>query len=275
VRIFKKQLKPDWAFKSDRKVWRLLISNGILVGEFRDVDKKNTEFGAIDLSSGSLLWKNDEFEDKWWTTLNIIHKNTVLLQQFDRPDMPTPGKIFALDLHTGKLLWQNHEVSFMNAVDDVIYCLKKSFPTETMVGLNFRTGIGQEIPASEFKGELQATSSELLLPELIDDYPDNSRGQAVPHRFTHLKIPSDAKQAMLLKFGQKNVIGFHIPTEKDAKGTTLYDAHLIVTDPNGKIVFEDTVDRKAYVPLADFYFGYEGRLIYIKNSEEIVAIKLD
>jgi hypothetical protein len=283
--FFKKRLKPDWTFpngtnKSGKKVWRLSIGSDVLVAEFRDIDKKTVELAGIDLHSGSALWINDQLpvpseKEKWWTTLNTIHKDVILLQQYARPDMPTTAKIFVLDLFTGKLLWQNHEVSFMSAVGDTIYCLKKSFPSEKTIGLNFRTGTENEISTPELPGDHYVSPSDLILPDPIENVADDLWEYITRHHHAGLRIPPDVKHAMILKLGQKSVIGFHLPSGKDPKGAALYNAHLIVADSEGRIVFEDVADRNVYVPLADFYFGVGGRLIYVKNSDEIVAIKLE
>jgi hypothetical protein len=285
VIFFKKKLKPAWTFpegtsKSERKVWRLLVQSGVLVAELRDTDKKTTEFVGIDLSSGSLLWKNDQLpvpsgEEKWWINLNIIYRDTVLLQQFARPDMPTPGKIFVLDLHTGELLWKNPEVSFLSAAGETIFCSRKTFSSEIMVGFNFRTGIEREISPPEMPEEYSSVQPELTLPEPIDELTEDSRDKIAYRDILNQRIPPDAKQATILKIGQASVIGFYTSSRKDPKGAALYDANLTVTDANGKTIFEDVADKNVYVPLADFYFGIGGKLIYVKNSDEIVAVKLD
>lgn len=252
------------------------------MAEFRDVDKKEVGFAGIDLSSGSLVWENDQLKKEWWITLNTVYRDTVLLQQFVRPDMPTPGKIFALDLHTGKLLWQNQEVSFTDVANDTIYCLKRSFSSETIIGLDLRTGIESEIPSSELPNRIDVPPSELALPESIEfgsgkpqEQTDRDEPVSQMNLIAHVIIPPDARQPTLLKFGQKNAFGFYVPSGKDEKGTTLYNACLVVTNSEGKILFEDIADKNVYVPLADFYLGVDGRLIYVRNSEEIVGIKLD
>ena len=38
---------------------------------------------------------------------------------------------------------------------------------------------------------------------------------------------------------------------------------------------KDTVDKNIYVPFADFCFGFGGKVIYVRNSSEIVAVNLD
>lgn len=256
-----------------KKVWRLLPGQGVLVAELRNADEKTTEFAGIDLSSGSLLWRNNR-EKEWWTTLNVVFKDTILLQEFARPDMPTSSKIFVLDLHTGKLLWQNHDVSFMAAKGDTIFCLKKSFTSDVVIGLNFRTGKQREVATSDLPDENYSYQSEFVLPEPIDNRSESPQGQTILNMLARTTIPPDSKDLTFLRIGEKTVIGFYSISRKSPKDNPLYEAQLIVTDKKGKIIFEDIVERGIHVPLADFYFGVGERLIYVRNSEEIVAVKL-
>jgi len=275
VKFFEKKSRPLWTFpkkgsEGGKKIWRLLAGNEILVTEMRDIDKKTAEFVGIDIRSGLLLWKNDQIEEKWWVTLNLIYRDVVLLQQFSRPDMPTSGRIFALDLRTGELLWKNYEVSFANAAGDTIYCVKKSYSSETTIGLDFRSGIVREVSQEETVDGNFVSSEDLKFPEPFEDALEN-----LDEQILQKKIPGDAALPMILRSGRKKVIGFHVPSGKDTEGVTTYDAHLIVADSAGKIVFEDITDRKVYMPLAEFYFSIGEKLIYVRNSEEIVAVQLD
>jgi len=271
--FFNKKIKPSWIFppktSNGEKIWRLSVGNQILVAELRDVDRKTTEFAGIDLSSGAVLWRNDCLDERWWITLNLIYNGVILLQQFSRPDMPTSDRIYALDLRTGKLLWQNTEVSFLNVKDETIFCVKKSFSLEKIIGLNFRTGAERAISSSELPDENYSPALELLLPEPVEGHSENSQVEKI-----QMKIPADAKQPTTMKLEGKNIFGFHVPAGTDSHGVPLYDAHLIITGPAGKIIFEDIADTKVYVPLTDFYFMIGEKLIYVRNSNEIVAISV-
>ena len=235
--FFGLRLKPAWVFESDKKVWRILPAAGMLVVELRDTEKKLTEFVGIELSSGSTLWKNDQMEDKWWTTLNVIYKDTVLLQQFARPDMPTPGKVFVLDLQSGELLWQNQDVSFLTASGDALYCSRKTFTSEEIVGLDFRTGAELEI----FQGELPKSDydsmPDVVFPEIFYSDDENPQNQTSSNSPTHLGFPAEAKQPTFFKYRKQNVLGFYAASGVDAKGTTLYEANLLVTRADGKVLY--------------------------------------
>lgn len=214
-------------------------------------------------------------EEKWWTTLNIIYKDSVLLQQFVRPDMPTPGKVFVLDLHTGRLLWQNHDVSFLSASDDIIFCSKKTFTSEEIVGLEFRTGAERKIEPPDLPDEDSDPLPGLILPEPVDPEERSRENRKISESSPQFGFPPGAIHPNCLKCGEGNVLGFYAASGVDEKGATLYSANLLVTRVGGKILYRDTVDENIYVPLADFYFAFGGKLIYARNSSEIVAVTLD
>ncbi len=273
---FKKNLKPSWIFRSEFKIWRLLPAGRVLAAELRDTEKKTTEFAGIDLNTGALLWKGNPLNDKWWITVNKINKDVLFLQQFARPDMPTPGKIFALDLRTGKLLWQNQELSFINISRESIFGLLKTFKSEEVVELNYKTGEEKkrlsvddlripEIINEENEYVHDATANEFFVPDLIEEFDEK----------TNLKksIPSRAINPAIIKLSNKEIVGYHLDAGKDEKGIPVYDAYVMIVDAGGKI-FEDVADRKVHSAIQDFFFVVSEKLIYVKNSSEIVAVAL-
>lgn len=237
------------------------------MAELRDPHEKVTEFAGMNLSTGSPLWRNDQLEEKWWTTLNKIYKDVLFLHQFVRPDMPTPEKIFALDLFTGKLLWQNNELSYLSVSNDTVFGMRKTFQSEDIVGLDYKSGEEKQVfSTSDYQTQGASTpEEEFILPEPLD------AGASLE------LLPTGAKTPMTMKFSNNEIVGYHVGAGTDAKGVPLYDAHVMIVDSTGKIVFEDVADRKVYAPLQDFFFVVPlrgKRLIYVRNTDEIVTVKL-
>ncbi len=277
MQLFRKRLSPTWTFRSDKKVWRLLPGSGVLAAELRDTDNKITEFAVLDIETGSPLWQNFQLEEKWWVTVNKIHHDVLLLQQFVKPDMPTPGKIFAVDLFTGKPLWQNHELSYLNIIDDVVYGLRRTLQSEDIVGLNYRTGEEREVFSADDTRAQELSFSlpedDFILPSLFEELEEtpDSASAAVLKRL----IPTDAKTPTVIESPSgKEIVGYHQNAGTDEKGVQVYDSHLKIIDGEGKILFEDVADKKVYSALQDFYFAVNEQLIYVRNSNEIVAVKL-
>ncbi|MCL5739088.1 MAG: DUF4905 domain-containing protein [Bacteroidetes bacterium] len=277
MQLFRKRLSPTWTFRSDKKVWRLLPGSGVLAVELRDTDNKITEFAGLDIETGSSLWQNFQLEEKWWVTVNKIYNDVLLLQQFVKPDMPTPGKIFAVDLFTGKPLWQNHELSYLNIIDDVVYGLRRTLQSEDIVGLNYRTGEEREVFSADDTRAQELSFSlpedDFILPSLFEELEEtpDSASAAVLKRL----IPTDAKTPTVIESPSgKEIVGYHQNAGTDEKGVQVYDSHLKIIDGEGKILFEDVADKKVYSALQDFYFAVNEQLIYVRNSNEIVAVKL-
>ncbi len=267
MKWFRKGLKPSWIFKSNLKVWRLLPGSGVLVTELRDPQEKVTEFVGVDLSTGSPLWRNNQLPEKWWTTLNKIHKDVLLLHQFARPNMPTPGKIFAVDLFTGKLLWQNDELACLSVSGDTLFALRKTFQSEDVIELDYRSGEEKLVLSLDNYQEMNipAPQDEFILPEPVDVKASSGL------------IPAEAIAPMTVRLTKSTTFGFHVTSGTDAKGAPLYDALITIVDAIGKKVYEDIADRKVYVPLQDFFFVVPLQktwLIYVRNSDEIIAVEL-
>lgn len=281
MKLFSKSLKPAWAFprpvgKSAWKIWRLLPGSGVLTIELRDLNKKEASFTGLDIETGAPLWQNLQMEDKWWVNINRICNDVLLLQQFVRPDMPKPGKIFAVDIFTGKIIWQNDDVEFLNAVGEKVYALRKKFPVEEVVGLNLRTGLleGTFSPEDSSWQDLNVPpeTEEYMLPLLFDEAE-----QISPEGLLAAKksVPAEAQSATLIESQSgKRVTGYHIQLGTDERGTRVYDSYLKVLSQDGEVIFEDKADSKVYTTLQDFYFVVKEKLIYVRNSNEVVAVKL-
>ncbi|MCL5035087.1 MAG: DUF4905 domain-containing protein [Bacteroidetes bacterium] len=277
MQLFRKHIKPAWTFKSGKKIWRLLPGQGVLAVELRDTDNKETEFAALDITTGSPLWQNLQFEERWWITVNKFHRDVLLLQQFVKPDMPTPGKIFAVDAMTGKVLWQNDELALVNVVDDLVYGLRSTFTSEEIVGVNWRTGesavtFSADDPRTQ-EINVALTREEYMLPVSLEELEDNPLSATPPVRVE--AFPSEAKTPSLIETGaDRRIIGYHLDAGTDEKGVHVYESHIKIIDRGGKVHFEDTTDRGVYTTLQDFYFVVDNILLYVRNSNEIVAVNL-
>ncbi len=282
MNLFKKSLKPSWTFprspeNSNKKIWRLLPGSGILAVELRDVDKKEVEFAGIDLNTGAPLWQNLQLEEKWWVNINKIYQDVLLLQQFVRPDMPQPGKIFAVDIFTGKILWQDEAVEFLNAADGRVYGIRRTFQSEEVIGLNPKTGeaeiaLSVDDPRSRVLNNV-FEPEEYSLPVPLEEAEETRHGDVanVAHVF-----PAGAKSPTIIKSSSgKEVAGYHVQSGTDGKGIQTFDSLIKIADPDGKVIFEDRADSGVYTTLQDFYFVVNEELIYVRNSNEVVAVKLD
>ncbi len=287
MKWFKKNLKPSWTFQNGFNIWRLLPSTrtehstgGVLVVELRDTQKKTTEFACLDLNTGTLLWKDNPLDDKWWITVNKINKDVLFLQQFARPDMPTPDKIFALDLLTGRLLWQNQEVSFINISGESLYGLLRTFKSEEVVELNYRTGEEKErfsvndprvaeISQEGYDAIHGTGKDEFIVPDFIEAEADLRTvfpPGAVNPAVIKLSNPSSGTSS-------REIVGYYLDAGKDDRGIPVYDACIAIIDARRKI-FEDVADRKVYSTAHDLFFVVSEKVIYVKNSTEIVAVAI-
>ena len=283
MKIFSKKLLPAWKSKSALRVWRLLPANGVLAVELRDPESKKVAFAGIKIDSGRIIWStendNDYFgnQDTWWMTINTFHKDVLLLQQFVKPDMPTAGKIFAIDLHNGSLLWQNGELSFLYAKDNSIYGLKRTMTAEEVTAIDLRTGFVTGVLDSSQMDDPDAPDVAALpgtvLPEPVELPAAEGR---YPLKGAVKQIPADAVSPTLIPISAgKSIAGFYTTSGHDEKGSLLYDSSLFIVDGDGTRLYADNPERNVHVPIPDFYFTVDRTLLYVRNSNEIVAVRLD
>ncbi|MGC8653663.1 MAG: DUF4905 domain-containing protein [Candidatus Kryptoniota bacterium] len=280
---FKKRAAPSWKFRapeedngSRKKVWRLLPGSGVLVAELRDETKKRVEFSGIDIISGTVLWQKFTLAEPWWVTFDRIYRDVLFIHQFVRPDMPHTMGIFAVDLFTGKLIWENSDCKLLAINDDVVYGLRDSFQGSEVIGMNYKSG--EEMIRFSFKDPqveefTDETEMQYLLPEPLED---NAQIKSLLADIHSPLMPN------LISLSDKIILGFYIKSGFDEKGIQLYDSHIRVTDPVGKVLYDDVTDKGVHIPMNDFYFvvgspsTHEKKfLIYVKESVEIVSFVLE
>ena len=284
-----KNLRPSWIFKTsnlDRglKIWRLLPAGEFFIVELRDTEKKITMFARIEQKNGKILWSGNPISDgasvanednRWWITMNQIYKDVLFLQQFARPDMPTPGKVFALDILTGKLLWQNIEISLIGLSENSLYGLHRSHDLTHgfLVELDYRTGeeeqrISLDDPhVSEVIHDEEVRSHDVQMDGFIAPEPIEA------HDLSHGLVPSHAINPSVIQLPSREIIGYYSDAGKDEKGISVYDACIMITGA-GKRLFGDVADHRVSSALHDFFFVANDKLIYLRNSNEIVAVPL-
>lgn len=245
--------------------------------ELRDTDNKLTEFAALDIENGSPLWQNLQFEEKWWITVNKVHRDVLLLQQFVKPDMPTPGKIFAVDALAGKLLWQSNDLSFVNVLEDTVYGLRNSLTSDEVVGVHYRSGepvVTFPIDDARVQDVSQPAVEDGFLLPVVYEEPGGAPDQ-VPVPNPGRAFPPESKSPSFIETqAGKLAVGYYLEAGTDEKGAPVYDSHVKIVDVDGRVIYEDIPDRKVYTAFQDFYFQANDKLLYVRDSNEIVAVRL-
>ena len=161
----------------------------MIVGEEREIESRTVSFFCVELSGGRSLWKEKEYGEQWWTGIETVYRDTLLLHGYASPDMPEHRGITAVDIATGELLWRNDEVTCAAAVRGHIRALRGHPGTRTAVELDRRTGaVLRELIENDAgsAGVNDETVAGVLSPAILREGADPS---ALPRLLGEAGIP--------------------------------------------------------------------------------------
>jgi hypothetical protein len=141
------KLKKNYLYSSQRQIWRLIPTNtNKLIIEEREPEKKQVYFGCMQTDSGKKIFKDFQFEEKFWVGIETVYKDIIFFHRFAKPDMPGHKGIIAFDIDKQKILWENNEQHFLFIVNDMVYSYKQNFDSRNYYASNFMTGFTEEVP---------------------------------------------------------------------------------------------------------------------------------
>ena len=174
-------LRPSWEFTTQGDIWRLHpASGGRLVGEERDAVRKAVSFFCLDLTAGKPMWAGRNFGEPWWTGIEAVHEETVIIHGFATPDLPEHRGVAAVDLVTGDLLWQDAAIAYWGATGDCVYAGRVARGGMISEEIEIRTGrVGRELGSGDEEDAL-CRPDRKAFPRtffFLHTFPKDSRGR--------------------------------------------------------------------------------------------------
>lgn len=267
-------LSPFFTFSQKGNIWRMFFNQlGIVAGETRDIDSKNTYFFALDSVNGRELFREMQLEEKWWVSISGINSDTVFISGYKKPDMPEQLGITAVNQKDGSIRWTRNDLSFFYSNDQNVYAYKQFFESKKYLYVNAETGcdIGEVTPDDALSVKNQTES--LLYKDFV--YPEMLNGHnKLSGILGNMKYLGEVE---CIEF--KNLLIFNI---HEFKGVDIHDItrknvtnRLFIRDSeSNKIIFEETLNKNVsgYVP--DSFFIRKDQLFYVKEKKELISIKL-
>ncbi len=264
--IFSKSssLRPAWTYTTDFMLWRIIASGtGELLGEERDVAKKEVRFFCLNQQTGKVIWKTDGLHDRWWVGMEGVHKDVMLLHGFASPDLPGNKGVSAVDIATGNRLWKHDELMFLRATGTSVFASKQeTISGESILELDYRSGALLKSWGANRQAIQQGADEES--PTAV--YP------------THLLSPADeaelrrhassgewASDPQMIRTDRFAI--FHVATKKD---DAIHPMLLVIDSSKETVVFRDELE--VHTPAS--FFVDAGFVFFLKHRSSIVALKL-
>ena len=273
-----RRTKVAWQYATKGFLWRLVPSaTGHLVIEDRDVERKTVAFTCLDRLTGRVLWKNVEFNEKWWVTIDTIHDDVLFLHEYATPDMPEQKKIFAVDVRSGNLRWSNDEMKMLIVHEDHVYACKDGITDRLFYDLDLKTG------------EMRREVDEHVVDVLRESAPKNPleflRFPKVYHNefeekalegFVNRATANSGNVTLIeyLEVGSRVMIGFCENSSVNPTQQTLRQHVTVLHRKSGRILFSDIVAENVVMAVPETFFAIESCVYYIKNRTTLRALNL-
>jgi hypothetical protein len=277
VRLFglfgRNRIKPLWQYRSTGLLWHVRpASLEVLVGEERDPDRKEATFFSINRVTGRVHWRDKQFGDSWWTGIEAVQGDVLLVHGFATPSMPQHRGLIAIDLFSGRELWKRDDVQYAALASNEVRVIDADRNSECSLDLHTgeqRGGMG-DLPEN-----LPAGSQESMI------FP-------VPLEFVHRQNPQLGSnvQALLAEIrtvgpidvaehGNLYVVNFHENRNASDSGRPLMNNVLVVVDrKRQKVVFSTVLDEALRQLVPESFFIHGNLLFCIAGRHTLLALPL-
>jgi hypothetical protein len=243
-------------------IWKTLVdenSNTIFI-ESRDSEKKVVRFSAWQIENNCWLWKELEFDEKWWISLGYVQDGIVLFTIYSDTNNPDKKSLMAFDVAKQKIAWwkNNFVVAYLT--------------NQMVVGQDIKFG-SKEIAIDLFSGkEVSIGREEIDLTQNFRVVRPLQYIQGTPY-FETVKAFVERKSL----FSPVEAIEYRehhslIIVSTYARETDLAN-YLIVFNSEGEIVLKEQLGENLKGIAYDTFFILAGFLIFVKNKRELICYR--
>lgn len=267
-----RSLKKYFSFTDKKQIWRLLISEmNKLVIETRDVKNKQAYFSCYNLESGKSIFKEFQFEEKFWLGIEEVNNDIIYMHKFAKPNLPWHQGITAFSISKKEIIWSNSEISFLFSAGDDIYAYRNKFEGKEFFLLDGRSGnikkeLGEDSAyVNQKKGEHEKDFSNYCFPEAIS--------------------PSAQTAGIFIKEKELNTISGNIYSA-EKNDLLFFNYHLVENDGTltnvfkvieiscEKVIFKETLNKKLKVYIPDSFFIKDDFIFLLKEKEKLLVYKI-
>ena len=272
------KLKRIFRFDNKKQIWRVIpTTDGKLIIEEREREKKQAYFNCLELTSRKKLLKDFQLEDKFWVGIESVRDNIIFFHRFAKPDMPKHRGIFAFDIRSKNVIWENSELIFQFLLKDKLYAFKEWFQGKSYVSINPLTGeiieeIGENYDLiNNLRNESlsEEDNKNQMFPEIfeIDSLNDNRINDLI--EFLRNDFVISGKIEYILK-NEVILLSFH---EVNSKGNfnNLFKAVDLST---GKYILEEVINKETSLYLTDSFFVKDDYLFLLFGKTRLQVYKI-
>lgn len=269
-------IKKIYSFTNKKDIWRLVPSeSGYLVIEERDIKTKEVFFNCLKTNDGEMVFKNYQFEEKFWIGIEAVYENIIFFHKYRKPDMPGHSGIYAVDVLSQNIIWQNEDLTFLFARNDTVFAYQTMFEGRNYFLLDSLTGkilqdLGSEYQdIKKMREELMQNdfANNFLFPEKLVESENNQDEISI---FDHeIKKDIIAGDVYSVKFNNYLMFSFH-QQNMDKTFDNFFEVYDIL---RSKSVIREKINSKLEKLVFDSFFMIGDLLFVLIEKSKLVVYK--
>jgi len=274
--MFSRTLKLHWEYTPGATIWRVHPAvRGRILGEERDVERKQVSFFALEMVTGAVLWHKPGVGDPWWVGMDRVAGDYIFLHGFATPDLPVKRGVTVLAAVTGEHLWSREEWSTEKLDEGVLTVREERREGPVLLLVDTRTGSvlngdrAQKEPDQPCEDFLAGVGFPAVLS--VAELQVHQSG-----RFVAQQWPVDRLAGPIEIFEHPAfvVMAAHERMEEGAQSVFVH--HLRVVRRNtGTLVYRDILAASAAGLGMDTFFVQDNVLVYVRERMTLCAVSLD
>ncbi|MCX7984445.1 MAG: DUF4905 domain-containing protein [Bacteroidetes bacterium] len=259
-----------WRYTAHGFIWKLQYSpSKRIVGEVRDLEKREVSFFCLDAITGTPLWQDLQKEEKWWIELEHVDQHLVFFSRFEQPNIPRHRGIECCSLENGRTLWKNNDVTFWFDSPEKVCGYKDYFEGRRAYWISKETGgILEEIPTSHSFHFVPDQQSYVRVPFPYDLYEEkNLVDQCLQHHGTDTILSATIE---VIPTEQYVVVGYYT----QSVNPTL-NLHLNVFEKEKQqCLYSVLQENNCRYPVQENFFIAGSMLYYVREQRTLIGVAL-
>jgi len=275
VSLFTRNLRVRWLYTPGATIWRVHPAvRGRILGEERDLERKQVSFFALDMATGSELWHKPGVGDPWWVGMNRVAGDLLFLHGFATPDMPVERGVTVVAAATGEFLWSRAEWSIERPGDGSLTVREERRGGSVLLAVDPYTGsVLNEHAVHERPPEpLEDYLADVGFPAVLSgaEVQEHQSGRFIAHQWPVERLAGPVE---LLEHPALVVIAANERRREGVEGGFVH--HLcVVKRGTGRVVYRDILAASATGLGMDAFFVQDNALVYVRERRTLCAVSL-
>jgi hypothetical protein len=243
-------------------VWKTLVDQNdkTIFIESRDSEKKIVSFSAWNLEKNEWLWRDLEFEEKWWISLGYVQHGVLLFTLYSNTNNPDEKSLLAFDVREKKTNWWKNNFAVAYVGDSVVVGQDTKFGSKPMT-IDLLSGTEVANPNNEYRA---IQNLELVQP--LQYVQGTDHFETVKGFIERKCFFSPVYSVEYREYHSLIVISTF-------EGQTDLANYLIVFTSDGDILLKERLGENLKGIAYDTFFILSGFLIFVKNKRELISYR--